>query len=74
MVFIASDGASVTSGVKGGIAAKFTEEEELSWLSFIWCFHTDLKLQYLIACISIYCLSNNVYVISSICVKNLAKS
>ena len=37
MVFIASDGASVNSGLKGGIAAKFREVEELSWLSFIWC-------------------------------------
>ena len=36
MVFIASDGASINSALKGGIAAKFREEEELSWLSFIW--------------------------------------
>ena len=37
IVFIASDGASVNSGLKGGIAANFRKEEELSWLSFIWC-------------------------------------
>ena len=36
MVFAASDGVSVNSGPKRGIAAKFREEEELSWLSFIW--------------------------------------
>ena len=44
MVFIASDGASVTSFVKGGIAAKFREEEELSCLSFIWCFSHQLEV------------------------------
>ena len=44
MVFIASDEASVNSGVKGGIAAKFREEEELSWLSFIWCLSHRLEL------------------------------
>ena len=37
MVFIASDGASVNRGRKGGITAKLREEQELSWLSFIWC-------------------------------------
>ena len=31
-------------GVKGGIAAKFREEEELSWLSFIWCLSHRLEL------------------------------
>ena len=36
-IFIASDEDSVNSGLKGGIAAKLREEEELSWLAFIWC-------------------------------------
>ena len=55
MVFITNDGSSINSGVKGGIAAKFREEEEeVSWLSFIWLFHIDLHLQYLTACMSIY--------------------
>ena len=44
MVFIASDEASVNSGAKGEIAAKFREEEELSWLSFIWCLSHRLEL------------------------------
>ena len=44
MVFIASDGASTNSGLKGGIAAKFREEEELSWLSFTWCLLHQLEL------------------------------
>ena len=34
---IASDGASINSGLKGGIAAKFREEDWLSWLYFLWC-------------------------------------
>ena len=34
---IASDGASINSGIKGGIAAKFREEDWLSWLYFLWC-------------------------------------
>ena len=37
MIFIASDGVSINCGLKGGIAAKLREEEELSWLSIIWC-------------------------------------
>ena len=32
---IASDGASINSGLKGGIAAKFREEDWLSWLYFL---------------------------------------
>ena len=69
MVFVASD-----SGVKGGIAAKFRKEEELSWLSFICCLSHQLNLQYLTACLSIYQPSNNVYIIFSICIKNPAKN
>ena len=34
---IASDGTSINSGLKGGIAAKFREEDWLSWLYFLWC-------------------------------------
>ena len=68
MVFIASDGAIVNSGVKGGIATNFREEEQFG------IFFIDLNLQYLTACMSIYCPSNNVYIISSICMKNLAKN
>ena len=44
MIFIASDRASVDSGLKGGITAMFREEEDLSWLSFIWCLSHRLKL------------------------------
>ena len=44
IVFIASDGASVNSGLKGGIAANFRKEEQLSWLSFIWCLSHRLEL------------------------------
>ena len=43
MVLIASDEASVNSGLKGGIATKLREEEYLFWLSFIWCLSHRLK-------------------------------
>ena len=35
MVYIESDGAGINIGLKDGIAAKFREEEELFWLSFV---------------------------------------
>ena len=44
MVFIGSDGVSVNSGVEGGMPAKFREEEELSWLTFIQCLSHGLEL------------------------------
>ena len=44
MVFTASDGAFVNSGLKGRIAAKFRKEEEPSWLSVIWCLSYRLEL------------------------------
>ena len=56
LVFIASDGASVNSDVKGGIESKFRKRSFLGYLSF-GVFHINLNLQYLIACMIIYHLS-----------------
>ena len=36
MVFLCSDGASVNSGLIGGVAAKF-RNKDLPWLVFVWC-------------------------------------
>ena len=42
MVFLGSDGASVNSGKNSGLIKLF--QEELPWLSFIWCFSHRLEL------------------------------
>ena len=42
MVFLGSDGASVNSGKNSGLIKLF--QEELPWLSFIWCFSHWLDL------------------------------
>ena len=43
MVFLASDGASVNSGVKTGLAVKFREPGQ-EWLLFVWCLSHRLEL------------------------------
>ncbi|XP_066928483.1 zinc finger protein 862-like [Clytia hemisphaerica] len=43
IVFLASDGASVNSGIKTGLAAKF-REDGLEWLVFVWCLSHRLEL------------------------------
>ena len=43
MVFLASDGASVNSGIKTGLATKF-REDGLDWLVFAWCLSHRLEL------------------------------
>ena len=43
MVFLASDGASVNSGIKTGLATKF-REDSLEWLVFVWCLSHRLEL------------------------------
>ena len=43
MVFLASDGASVNSGVKTGLAVKFRESGQ-EWLLFVWCLSHRLEL------------------------------
>ena len=60
IIFIANDWASVSSGLKCETGAKYREEEKLSWLSFIF--------------MSICNWSNNVYVISSVCMKIVARN
>ena len=42
MIFLGSDGASVNSGRNSGLIRQF--QEELPWLSFIWCFSYQLEL------------------------------
>ena len=42
IVFLASDGASVNSGVKKGLAVKF-REDGLDWLVFVWCLSHRLE-------------------------------
>ena len=42
LVFLASDGASVNSGSNSGLISCF--QEELPWVSFIWCFSHRLEL------------------------------
>ena len=42
MVFLGSDGALVNSGKNSGLIKLF--QEELPWLSFIWCFSHHLEL------------------------------
>ena len=44
IAFIASDWANVNSGLKHETAAKFREEEDLSWLSIIWCLSNQVEL------------------------------
>ena len=36
MVFLASDGASVNSGIKTGLTTKF-HKDGIDWLVFVWC-------------------------------------
>ena len=43
MVFLESDGASVNSGVKTGLAVKFRESGQ-EWLLFVWCLSHRLEL------------------------------
>ena len=43
MVFLASDGASVNSGVKTGLVIKFPESGQ-EWLLFVWCLSHRLEL------------------------------
>ena len=43
MVFLASDGASVNSGIKTGLATKF-REDGIDWLVFVWCLSHRLEL------------------------------
>ena len=42
MLFLGSDGASVNSGKNSGLIKLF--QEELPWLSFVWCFSHRLEL------------------------------
>ena len=43
VVFLASDGASVDSAVKSGVAVKFCEAG-VPWLAFVWCLSHRLEL------------------------------
>ena len=43
MGFLCSDGASVNSGLIGGVAAKF-RNKDLPWLVFVWCISHRLEL------------------------------
>ena len=43
MVFLASDGASVNSGLKNGLITKF-QESGLDWVAFVWCLSHRLEL------------------------------
>ena len=43
MGFLCSDGASVNSGLIGGVAAKF-RNKDLPWLIFVWCISHRLEL------------------------------
>ena len=43
MVLLASDGASVNSGIKTGLATKFCEDG-IDWLVFVWCLSYQLEL------------------------------
>ena len=43
MVFLASDGASVNSGIKAGLATKF-RVDGIDWLVFVWCLSHQLEL------------------------------
>ena len=43
VIFLASDGASVNSGVKSGLAVKF-HEAGVPWLVFVWCFSHRFEL------------------------------
>ena len=43
LVFLCSDGASVNSGFKKGVAAKL-RETDLPWLVFVWCLSHRLEL------------------------------
>ena len=43
IVFLVSDGASVNSGIKTGLATKF-REDGIDWLVFVWCLSHRLQL------------------------------
>ena len=43
MVFLASDGANVNSGIKTGLATKFCKDG-IDWLVFVWCLSHRLEL------------------------------
>ena len=43
MVLLASDGASVNSGIKTGLTTKFCEDG-IDWLVFVWCLSYQLEL------------------------------
>ena len=42
MLFFASDGTSVNSGIKTGLATKF--RDGIDWLVFVWCLSHQLEL------------------------------
>ena len=43
LIYLASDGASVNSGTKAGLAVKF-REAGASWLVFVWCMSHRIEL------------------------------
>ena len=43
MLFFASDGTSVNSGIKTGLATKF-RKDGIDWLVFVWCLSHHLEL------------------------------
>ena len=43
MVYLASDGASVNSGIKTGLSTKF-RDDCIGWLVFVWCLSHRLEL------------------------------
>ena len=43
MVFFASDGANVNSGLKSGLITQF-QENGLHWVAFVWCLSHRLEL------------------------------
>ena len=43
MVYLASDGASVSSGIKTGLSTKF-RDDCIGWLVFVWCLSHRLEL------------------------------
>ena len=73
MVFVASDGASLNSCLKGGIAAIFRDKEEISWLFFFWCLSYRLELA-ISDSLHEHLSSVKQFLISSMCIKYLPKN
>ena len=73
MVFVARDGASLNSGLKGGIAAIFRDEEEISWLFLFWCLSYRFELA-ISDSLHEHLSSVKQFLISSICIEQLAKN